>query len=75
MKLPSKITTYNESVLSKFAPILSVLQNADTGIFDLYEATMKHFSSIEEFLDTVDCLFALQRIRYNAERKVLCYVV
>ena len=40
MKLPSKITTYNESVLSKFAPILSVLQNADTGIFDLYEATI-----------------------------------
>ncbi len=75
MKLPSKITSYSESVISKFPPILSVLQNADTGAFALYEATMKHFSDIEEFLDTLDCLFALQIIRYDAEREVLCYVV
>ena len=37
-------------------------------------ATTKHFSSIEDFMDTLDCLFALQRIRYDAEREVLCYV-
>lgn len=40
----------------------------------LYDATTKHFSSIEDFMDTLDCLFALQRIRYDAEREVLCYV-
>ncbi len=75
MRLPSKITSYSESVISKFPPILLVLQNADAGAFALYEATMKHFSDIEEFLDTLDCLFALQRIRYDAEREVLCYVI
>lgn len=75
MRLPSKITSYSESVISKFPPILSVLQNADTGVLALYEATIKHFSDIEEFLDTLDCLFALQRIRYDAEREVLYYVV
>ena len=74
MKLPSKITSYSESVLSKFSPILSTLQNGDTGVFALYETTIKHFNSIEEFLDTLDCLFALQKIRYDAEREVLCYV-
>lgn len=25
-------------------------------------------------MDTLDCLFALKRIRYDAEREVLCYV-
>lgn len=75
MRLPSKITSYGESVISKFPPILMVLQNADTGILILYKATAKHFSDIEEFIDTLDCLFALQRIRYDTEREVLCYVV
>ena len=69
MRLPSKITSYGESVISKFPPVLSVLQDADTGVL-----ATKHFSSIEEFMDTLDCLFALQRIRYDAEREVLCYV-
>ena len=74
MRLPSKITSYGESVISKFPPVLSVLQDADTGVLALYDATTKHFSSIEDFMDTLDCLFALQIIRYDAEREVLCYV-
>ena len=74
MKLPSKITSYKESVLSKFPPILVVLQNADTGVLALYESTMKYFSGIEEYLDTLDCLFALNKVKYDAEREVLCYV-
>ena len=74
MRLPSKITSYGESVISKFPPVLSALQNADTEVLTLYEDTMKHFGSIEEFMDTLDCLFALQRIRYDEEREVLCYV-
>ena len=74
MRLPSKITSYGESVISKYPPILDVLLGTDMEVFSLYEATMKHFRCIEEFLDTLDCLFALQRIRYDAEREVLCYV-
>lgn len=74
MRLPSKITSYRESVISKFPPILSVLQNSDMGVLALYESTMKYFSGIEDYLDTLDCLFALRRVRYDAEREVLCYV-
>ena len=74
MRLPSKITSYNESVISKFPPVLTVLQNAVTGILALYKATMKHFGSIEEFLDTLDCLYALHKVIYDANREVLCYV-
>ncbi len=75
MKLPSKITSYKESVLSKFSPILDVLQNGDIGVFSLYETTEKFFYNIEEFIDTLDCLFALHKIIYDAERGVLHYVV
>ena len=75
MRLPSKITSYRESVISKFSPVLSVLQESDIEIFALYKNTMKYFSSIEEFMDTLDCLFALQKIRYDEEREVLCYVI
>ena len=41
MKLPSKITAYRESVISKFSPVLSMLQEKDTGIVDLYKATIR----------------------------------
>lgn len=74
MRLPSKITSYSESVISKFPPILLLLENSDIGIVALYEATMKNFSNVEEFLDTLDCLFALRKIRYDADREVICYV-
>ena len=65
MRLPSKITSYNESVISKFPPVLTVLQNADTGILALYKATMKHFGSIEEFLDTNSAETALVLIPFG----------
>ncbi len=75
MKLPSKITSYKESVLSKIPFVLAVLQNTDIGVFALYAATSKYFSGIEEFMDTLDCLFALNKVTYDAEREVLHYVV
>ncbi len=78
MKLPSKIISYRESALSKFPPILTVLQNADTAdtsVFSLYEITKKYFCSIEEFMDTLDCLFALHKIAYDEEREVIYCVV
>lgn len=75
MRLPSKITSYGESTLSKLPPILSILQNTDIGVFALYESTAESFATIEEFLDALDCLFALKKIRYDAEREVLCYVM
>ena len=75
MRLPSKITSYRESVISKFSPVLSVLKESDIEIFALYKTTMKYFTSIEEFMDILDCLFALQKIKYDEEREVLCYVI
>ena len=62
MKLPSKITSYSESVISKFLPILVVLQNNQTGVFALYEATVKHFNNIEEFIDTLGAVHIIKSV-------------
>lgn len=40
MRLPSKITSYGESVISKFPPVLSVLQDADTGVLQRTSSKM-----------------------------------
>lgn len=73
MKLPSKITSYKESVLSNFAPILDILAKEDSTVLALYGATKRHFIGIEEFMDTLDCLYALEKIVLDEENEVIHY--
>lgn len=74
MKLPNKIVSYNESIIGKFIPIIVEIRRFDMTIFSLYKKTKKHFSDIEEFIDTLDCLFALQKIVFIKKTGVLHYV-
>ena len=50
MKLPNKVTTYNESVLSKFTVVLDVISEKDTSVLELYFETRKSFTDISEFI-------------------------
>ena len=74
MKLPSKIVCYDESVLSKLTPVLNVLVEGDISLIALYNQTKKLFRSIEEYIDVLDCLFALRKIEYLSNEGVLHYV-
>lgn len=74
MRLPNKVTSYQESVLSKLIVLLDVLCNKDTSLIGLYSDTKQSFSDISEFIDTVDVLFALNKLEYNEELGVLHYV-
>ena len=74
MKLPSKITSYNESVLSKMVPILQELEKRDMSLLSLYIKVKNLFGNIEEYIDTLDCLFLIGKIEYAKEREVLHYV-
>lgn len=67
MKLPSKITSYAESVLSKFPIILEAISEDSLPISVLYEKTKSSFIGIEEYLDVLDCLFAVQSIGLDEE--------
>lgn len=74
MMLPNKTITYSESVISKFPLVLKFLQNQKSvkaGI--LYEKLKNQFQSIHIFVQTLDCLFALGKIKFNDDMEIaLC---
>lgn len=74
MMLPNKTIAYDDSVISKFPLILKLLNNQESikaGV--LYKSLKKDFSSIHVFIQTLDCLFALGKIRFNENEEIaLC---
>lgn len=74
MKLPNKIYSYSESTMSKFIPIIGQLENRDESVTSLYQKIKKNFNDIEDYIDTLDCLFALNKIILS-EKEELHYVV
>ena len=74
MMLPNKTISYDNSVISKFPIILKLLQkkkSVKAGV--LYKSLKKNFSSIHVFVQTLDCLFALGKIKFNDNEEIaLC---
>ena len=70
MKLPSKIISYNESNISKFVPVIQILIENDENVFSLYQKTMKYFNSVEEYIDTLNCLFALKKVTLSESEEI-----
>lgn len=75
MQLPSKIISFNESILSKYVPILNEIQNSDISIIALFHKTNFCYNNFEEYIDALDCLFAMKKIEYITEKGVLHYVI
>ena len=71
MKLPSKVTTFKKSILVFLPKILGILSEKDYSINRLYYMVSKEMS-INEFIDSLDCLFMLGKVTINME--VLHYV-
>lgn len=75
MRLPNKVNSFEESVISKFPFVLSALSKEDISVSALYEAIGKIADDIGEFIEILDCLYALGKIEFNAETGTLNYVV
>ena len=73
MKLPSKVTNYKKSIICKFPVVLRELLNGNMEPDFLFEEIGKKFSGVNEFIDTIDCLYALGMIELNEEGE-LTYV-
>lgn len=75
MKFPSKATPYHESVIFRFAPILEKLESSACQPGELYQATKKQngYTDVGDYLQVLDCLYALRAIDYDVERGVLVY--
>lgn len=77
MLLSNKTVTYKESIISKFPFILNLLCNTKERkikIYDLCKKTNKEFESTTDFIQTLDALFALNKIKLdeNSGEIVIC---
>ena len=74
MRLPNKVTSYTNSVISLFPDILEALAQQDMSPKELFELTSTRKKDMADFLSALDCLFALGKIELVEEGRVLHYV-
>jgi len=75
MLLPNKLFSYNQSILPKFPIVLSELKSKPMGVHELYKRVIRKMSGVNEFMETLDCLYALGKIEYDEKKEVLRYVI
>jgi len=74
MRIPSKVTSYRDSIFSKFPPILRELQQEDLKPAELLERLKRRKVAIGDFIEALDCLFVLGKVEFIPEKEVLHYV-
>ena len=68
MKFPSKVTPYKESSIARFPIILKLLEKSDMSPIEMYSSVKKSkIKDIVEFVDILDCLFAMGKIEVRGE--------
>ena len=72
MKFPSKVTAYKNSTIALFPVVLTQLENKDMTPSELYKKIKNKLSDIQEYMEVLDCLFALNKVVLEGE--VLHYV-
>lgn len=72
MKLPSKSTPYENSIISLFPIILSPLKEKDCSVLELYKQTA--LENIGDYVSALDCLYALGKVEMIKEGGLLHYV-
>ena len=75
MKLPNKIVSYNESILNKAVVLLEILSKNDMNIMDLYDASKKQYKSVSDYIETLDCLYLLNKIVFIEESEMIHIVI
>jgi len=74
MKLPSKVTSYKESVISKFPIVLESLSYSNETPRQLYEKEKQKFNDVNEYMEVLDALFLLGKVGYDDVLGELYYV-
>lgn len=69
MLLPNKLFSYNQSVLSKLPAFLTALDKP-TNPKDLYQSVRGVPMSPIEFMEILDCLYALNKIAIDNEGRL-----
>jgi len=71
MQLPNKLFNYSESIFSKFPVVLKSLEKESLSVGIFYIRLQKHFSSINDFIEVLDALYALEKIDYDEEANLV----
>ena len=66
MRFPSKVTPYKDSTLARLPIVLKYLKNKDYTVISLFNE-VKDKMNIKEYIDALDCLFALKKIILKEE--------
>lgn len=66
MRFPSKVTPYKDSTLARLPIVLKYLKNKDYTVLSLFNE-VKDKMNIKEYIDALDCLFALKKIILKEE--------
>jgi hypothetical protein len=72
MRFPSKVTSYNDSIIAKFSVVLKELSNTDMTPETLYSKIKNKVNGISEFMEIIVCLYALNEVELINE-EVLHY--
>lgn len=68
MKMPNKVTPYKESSIAKFPVVLALLEKKDMTPSELLSKVKKNkIQNIDEFVEIIDCLYAMNKIEINGE--------
>lgn len=62
MRFPSKTTSYDRSIIPYFPRIADALSSGDADPMAVYEKIELKDKTVNDYLDALDCLFALGRI-------------
>ena len=67
MLFPSKVISYNESILPKLPLVLHYLENGPKKISDVYWYTKGKVTDLSDLFEVLDCLYALGMIDLNGD--------
>lgn len=67
MLFPSKVISYNESILPKLPLVLQFLEQGPQKIHAVYRYMRNSVADMSDLLEVLDCLYALGMIEINGE--------
>lgn len=74
MIYPNKNIRFEESIIYKMLSILEQREKSTIGIHELYNETKLKFNNTDEFIISLDVLFALDMIDVDFENENISYV-
>ena len=74
MLLPSKVTSFRESVFPNALVLLRSLSESDKSVIELRRACQSTIHNTSEFFVLLDFLFAIGKIELDSQTEVLHYV-